>query len=143
MTAARSPYAAYRHAEIDTLSQRDLIVKLYEGAERFLAQACVAMDERRIEAAHHGCTKGKAIFIELLSTLNLEQGGEIAARLRALYDFFIDRVTVANIGKDPAPIREILPIIASLREGWQQVPSEHANLSSLEANHGHALNVMT
>lgn len=140
---ASSAYSAYRSAEVETLNQRDLIVKLYEGAERFLNQACVAMQARQIEEAHHRCTKAKAIFIELLSTLNLEQGGEIAQRLRALYSFFLDQITLANTSKDPASIIAILPVIATLREGWQQVPEEDANVSSLEGNQGHALNVMS
>ena len=143
MAAARTAYSAYRSAEVETLNQRDLIVKLYEGAERFLNQARVAMQARQIEEAHHRCTKAKAIFIELLSTLNLEQGGEIATRLRALYTFFLDQITLANTSKNPATITAILPAIATLREGWQQVPEEDAHISSLEGNQGHALNVMS
>lgn len=140
---ARNAYAAYRSSEIETLNQRDLVVKLYEGVERFLARAAAAMDAHQIEPAHNDCTRSRAIITELLSTLNMEAGGEIAERLRNLYLFFIDEITRANLRKDPAIIRAIIPIVASLREAWQQIPDEHANTTSLEANHGHALNVVS
>jgi flagellar protein FliS len=139
-----SARAAYQASELGTLSQRDLIVRLYEGAERLLTQACAAMDRREIEAAHDGCQRVKAIFTELLSTLNLEAGGEIAARLRDLYGFFIARISEANLRKQPELIREILPIVATLREAWQQVPNEFADLSaSAEASRGHVVHLTT
>ncbi len=143
MAAANIAYAAYRTAEVHTISKRDLIVKLYQGAERFLVQAQTAMQNRQIEMAHNACIKTKNIFSELLVTLNMENGGEIAVSLQALYVFFINEITEANMRKDPKKIAGVLPIIATLREGWQQVPAEYANLSSLEANEGHILNVRT
>ncbi len=47
----------------------------------------------------------------------------------------------ANLRKDPALIDGILPVIATLHDAWQQVPEEHANLTSVPAsNQGHAVN---
>jgi flagellar protein FliS len=141
---AFSARAAYQSSDIGTLSQRDLIVRLYEGAERFLVQACAAMELHEVERAHDGCQRAKEIFSELLSTLNLEVGGEIATRLRDLYVFFIARIVEGNLRKQPAMIREILPIVATLREAWQQVPAEMANVSvSAEASRGHAVDLTT
>jgi flagellar secretion chaperone FliS len=135
---------AYRNAEVETLSQRDLIVKLYEAAERFLSQAQVAMANKSAELAFNGCQRAKQIFIELLATLNFEQGGEIAKQLRALYVFLITRIAEANLLKDPKILSELMPIIANLREAWQQIPSEMANVTSVPAsNQGHALNMKT
>ena len=39
--------------------------------------------------ANEGCQKAKRIFVELLSTLNFEVGGEIAERLRDIYLFLL------------------------------------------------------
>lgn len=138
-----SAYAAYRSAEVVTLSQRELIIKLYIGAERFLvlAQDCFANGQR--EAANTACMKARTIFVELLSTLNHEQGGEIAERLHALYAFFISRISQANLEMQPRLLGEILPIIADLRSGWEQIPDEFANVSSVAANDGHAFSLRT
>ena len=132
---------AYRTAEVHTSSQKDLILCLYAGLERFLRTAQAAMRNRQIEAAHQHCEKAKGILTELLSTLHLEAGGELAVQLRDLYVFLISQVVEANLRKEPALIDGILPVIATLHDGWQQVPEEHANLTSVPvSNQGHAVN---
>lgn len=144
MTIAAKAYAAYKSAQVETLTQRDLIIQLYLGAEKFLVQAQKAMDNRQIEAAHVNCVKARNIFIELASTLNFEQGAEIAQKLKDLYLFFITRISEANLLKKPEKIDEVLPLIISLREAWEQVPAELANTTSIPAgNDGHALNFQT
>ena len=64
MPPAASAYSAYRTAEVETLTQRDLIIKLYQGAERFLLQAKIGMENKQIESATEGCQKAKRIFVE-------------------------------------------------------------------------------
>jgi flagellar secretion chaperone FliS len=141
MSMAKSYTGAYRRAEVETLSQRELVVQLYRGAERFLSRARDAMLNGEIEPAHNDCQRVVAIFSELLSTLNFEQGGEIAPRLRDLYVFFMSTISESNLHKDPKPIEKILPIIAGLRSAWETIPAEHANTSMIVANDGHALNM--
>ncbi len=130
---AANAYSAYRTAELHTISQRDLIVRLYQGAERFLIQAQAAMHNKQMEMAHHNCQKAKAIFSELLATLNFEQGGAIAAQLKELYLFLIVKTVEANLRKDAKLIAQMLPIVATLREAWQQIPDEQAQITSLTA----------
>jgi flagellar protein FliS len=140
--AAAKAFAAYHSAQVETLTQRDLIIRLYQGAEKFLALAQEAMRNRKIEAAHVNCVKARDIFQELAATLNFDQGAEIAQHLKELYVFIILRISEANLLKKPEKIAEILPIIVTLREAWEQVPADLANTTSIPAgNHGHALNL--
>jgi flagellar secretion chaperone FliS len=144
MSPAATAYAAYRSAEIETTSQKDLIVRLYQGAERFLEAGRVAMEQHQPEQAMMQCRRAKEIFIELMATLNFEQGGELANQLKELYAFFIIQITEGSLRKNPGQIAALQPIIANLREGWQQIPDEHANLSSMPAgNQGHAFSLRT
>ena len=137
-------YAAYKSAQVETLTQRDLIIQLYLGAEKFLLSAQKAMDEHRIEAAHVNCIKARNIFMELAATLNFEQGAEIAQRLKDIYLFFIARISEANLLKKSEKLDDVLPIIVTLREAWEQVPADLANTTSIPAgNDGHALNLRT
>jgi flagellar protein FliS len=141
-----SPAATYRSSEIETLTPRDLVTKLFEGTERFLRQAQDAMrhQPKQIEAAHNGCSKANAILTELLSTLNFDAGGEIAIQLRDLYLFLIREITEANLRKDPARIDPLLPILGTLRSAFDGIPAEQASLSSIpEAQRGHALDLRT
>lgn len=144
MSPAVRAYNAYRSAEVETLSQRDLLVKLYQGAERFLNQAIVAMRARQIESAHDNSQKAKRIFAELLSTLNFEMGSEIAGQLRDLYLFFMAEILASNMHKDGERLVRILPVIATLREAWQAIPEEFAATSSLPSGiQGQSLDLRT
>jgi flagellar protein FliS len=144
MNAATANHrTAYRTAELQTISQRDLLVKLFTGAERFLAAAQLAMEQRQMEAAHNNCQRAKAIFFEMLSTLNFEKGGDIAQQLKELYLFLIGHIIEGNLRKSPALIAEIRPIVATLREGWERIPDEHAGSSLISLGTGHAFNLRT
>jgi flagellar secretion chaperone FliS len=138
MSPAATAYAAYRSAEIETISQKDLIVRLYQGAEKFLEAGRQAMELNQLETAMTQCRRAKDILIELMSTLNFEAGGDLARQLKDLYAFLIVQITEASMRKKPEQIAAIQPIIATLREGWQQIPDEFANVSSMPAgNEGH------
>ncbi len=132
---------AYHTAEIATLSQRDLIIKLYQGALRFLNLAIDAAKHKQTEDVHKHCLRAKKIFIELASTLNFNQGGDIATQLYELYIFFISRITEANLRKDPSLIEELIPLINSLVEAWEQVPHNLADTTSMPVNDGHSFSL--
>jgi flagellar secretion chaperone FliS len=135
-------YSAYRSAEIETISQKELIIRLYQGAERFIIEAKLAMTNNQLEKASNLCRKTRDIFVELMSTLNFEAGGEVAYQLRDLYSFIIYQVSEASLRKQPEKLDALLPIIVTLRSGWEAVPDEHANITSIpEGNDGHALNL--
>lgn len=117
---------AYQTAEISTIPQRDLLVRLYQGAERFLAHARDAMYKNQPDVAHAQCQKAKAIFSELVATLDFEAGGPVALQLRELYLYLIMKTVESNLRKDPALIDQILPVVATLRQAWQQIPAAEA-----------------
>ncbi len=135
-------YAAYRSAEVETLSQRELIVRLYQGAEKFLAAGQVAMEAGKGEDAIHQCRRARDIFVELMSTLNFDSGGDLAKQLRDLYAFIIYQISEGSLKKNAAQIASLMPIIRTLREGWEAIPDEHANVTSIpEGSRGHSLNL--
>lgn len=136
MPPSAKAYSAYRSAEVGTLSQRDLVVKLYQGVERFLIQGKTGIQNGDRELALEGCQKAKRIIVELCSTLNFEVGGEVAGQLRDLYLFFISEITRASLEQDAPAIDKLLPVIATLREAWQSIPDEHANVTSMPTQGG-------
>ncbi len=144
MAMGAQAYNAYKTAEVGTLSQRELIVKLYEGADKFLLQAEVGIYNSEWEMAHTNCSKAKAIFIELLSTLNFEKGAEIAGQLRDLYLFLIAEIIEGNMTKDAARLKKLHPINKTLLDAWREIPEEFANNGAAPAgNTGHTFNIRT
>lgn len=141
MASAASAFASYRSAEATTLSQRDLLVRLFQGVERFLSQGRLAMINKEWYQANEGCQKAKRIFVELLSTLNFEAGGEIAERLRDLYLFLIGEIVEANVHHQPERLEALMPVVATLRSAWQDIPDSEANTSSLGDRVGETFSV--
>ncbi|TVR14466.1 MAG: flagellar export chaperone FliS [Planctomycetota bacterium] len=134
MPNAAAAFAQYRKTETETLTQRDLLVRLYFGIERFINIAAQSMREKQWYEANENCQKAKRIFIELLSTLNLEVGGQLAQQLRDLYLFMITEIVESNVHHDPERILKLLPVVATLRSAWEEIPAEEANVSSLNGD---------
>jgi flagellar protein FliS len=123
------------------VSQKELIIRLYQGSERFLNAGRIAMEENRSEDAMNQCRRARDIFVELMSTLNFEVGGKVAQQLSELYTFLIYQISEASLKKNPAQLTTLMPIIRTLREGWEAIPDEHSNVTSIpEENGGHSLN---
>jgi flagellar protein FliS len=62
------------------------------------------------------------IFEEgLIAPLNLEQGGEIAANLSALYGYCVTRLTLANVKNDVAGLEEVSRLIEPVASSWKQI----------------------
>lgn len=134
-------YSSYRRSEIETLTPRDLLVKLFEGLERFVEQGALAMDNHHIEMATKNTKRIRDILFELQSTLNHEAGGEIAKLLDGLYTFMIVEVNEASLLKDSRRLRQLQRIIRPLKEGWRGVPDAHARTTSLLGESHNVINM--
>lgn len=130
---ALSPYARhYQTQSILTASPGQLVLMLYDGALRFLAQAQAgfelpASDLSRIEKINTNILRAEAILRELQSNLDMERGGELATNLNRLYDFHLEQLFRSNLRKDPAPLLETERLLRSLRDGWAEMLQKQLN----------------
>ena len=119
-----NPYAspaAYRNSSVMTASPGQLVVMLYDGMARFLKQAEISADEGAWGHASDRMTKADAILDELLITLDLEAGGEVATRLQGIYVFCKKLTIEARIERDVEKIRKTASLLAGLREAWAEI----------------------
>ena len=112
---------AYKEQSILTATPGQLIVMLYDGCLRFLFQAAYAMKENQHLEADARLTRAEAIIDELLMTLDLEQGGEIASRLQGIYVFCNRHLIEARSARDPEMIEKVGELLGELRDAWAQV----------------------
>ena len=103
------------------MDQRKLIVMLYDGAIRFLGRAVTSMETGDGYDAHKHLSKAKSIIAELLGSLNLEKGGEIASNLQRLYTYMFNELIDANMKKDVKRINQVAELLKDLRSGWQEL----------------------
>jgi flagellar secretion chaperone FliS len=117
---------AYRRIGVETgvaaASAHHLVAMLYDGFFDAVAQARGALQAGRIE--DKGRAIGRAVRIVeegLRAALDEQQGGRLAANLKALYSYVALRLTEANLRNDAAALDECVRLIEPLRTAWQAI----------------------
>jgi flagellar secretion chaperone FliS len=111
---------AYRESAVLTATPEQLVVMLYDGANRFLTQSAIAMRDDRVALAGEKLGRAERIIDELLATLDLTVG-EIAERLQALYLFFKEYLIAARLNQDASKVDEVARLMRELRSAWGQI----------------------
>ena len=119
-----NPYQQYRATKVETAGSVDLVVMLYQGAVRFIRQGISAMERDDSRSAHTDLVRAQDIIVELLGSLNREDGGQIAVQLASIYDYCFRRLVTANVKKDPAAAREVVGILRDLGTAWQEIAAQ-------------------
>ena len=112
---------AYKKASVNTLDQNKLIIMLYDGAIKNANFAVQYMESGEIEKVHDSLIKTKNIVTELLATLNMDQGGEIAKNLKSLYSYMFSQLVEANMEKKSEPVLAVIDLLKELRGAWVQI----------------------
>ena len=124
--------AAYKETRIRTASQGQLIVMLYDEAIRQLNKSLELLnlnksgkqDPARIEVIGKAIIKSRDIITELIVSLNLEQGGEIAQNLFALYTWFNKELLEAHMDMNVNRIEDVKIQISELRSAWVEIAAK-------------------
>lgn len=124
---AINPYRQYLVNKVETASPLMLIIMLYDESIKMCEQAKVDIGKNK-ESVHNKLIKAQKIITELTVSLNMEQGGEVADNLKALYVYLHMRLVEANIENDASKIDEVLRIMRDLREAWHTVNQENRKL---------------
>jgi flagellar secretion chaperone FliS len=116
-----APTAAYKQQSILTATPGQLVVMLYDGGLRFLQQGALAMRDGNLAEAGTRLARAEAIVDELLSTLDMEQGGQIASRLQGIYVFCIRHLMEARLERDADKVEKVGELLSELRDSWTHV----------------------
>ncbi len=110
--------------QVLTASPVELVLMLFDEAIRSLKKAdtAFALDTpARFELINKHLTHTQDVIRELLYSLNMEKGGEVAKNLDRLYAFMLVHLTQSNVQKNPQPAAEVREMLTTLREAWQVV----------------------
>ena len=123
--APNNGYAAYANNKIMTASPAELTLMLYEGAIKFCNIAIVACERKEIEKAHINIRKTDRIIEEFQITLNRKY--KVAEDFDNVYKYIRQRLTEANMTKDPEILEEVLEHLRTMRDTWKEVMVLTAN----------------
>ena len=118
---------AYKKASVNTLDQTKLIIMLYDGAIKNASFAVEHMKSGQIEKVHDCLIKTKNNVTELMATLNMDRGGEIANNLQSLYSYMFSQLIEANMNKKTEPVVIVIDLLKELRAAWTQINSKKKN----------------
>lgn len=125
MYAASSAIAQYQRVNnvgsVEGASPHRLILMLMNGALERMIQARGAIERRDI--ALKGAMIGKATNIigGLQGSLDRSQAPDYVDNLDRLYDYMQRRLLEANLKNDVTVINEVMDLLKTLRNTWQEI----------------------
>ena len=107
---------------VDNATPHKLVTLLFDALQQALSSACFALKNGDIPAKCKHVSHAVRILEEgLIAPLNLEDGGELAGNLYALYGYCVQRLTMANVRNDVAILEEVQRIVEPVASGWKQI----------------------
>lgn len=118
--------SAYEKMSLETsvnhASPHQLIALLFDGALHAMKLAVLCLQKGKI--AKKGAAISKAINIidnGLKSSLNFEQGGEIAENLNDLYQYISQQLVLANLHNDQEKLQFCFNLLNNIAESWREI----------------------
>lgn len=118
MALAQNPYAQYKQQSVTTAGPEKLLLMLFDGAIRFVAQAKNSILEKDIEKTNYYLLRCQDIIFELIGSLNMDF--EISHSLLPMYEYINYNLQQANIEKDLKYLEEAEGYLQEFREVWAQ-----------------------
>ena len=110
---------AYGNNRVETATQAELSLMLYEGAVKFCNIAIVALEKKDYEKTNTNIQKCRNIIVELTSTLNMKY--PVAQDFKRMYDYIFALLTEANMNKDMELLERALGELRDMRDIWKEV----------------------
>ncbi len=131
----RNASAAYAKVGLDmgveVASSHKLILMLYDGALLALATASSSLDKGdKMTMSQEIMKASNIIALGLRDSIASNDGGELAQRLSALYDYMNVRLQFANIKGDKKIIGEVSGLLHELRGAWEEIAKDPAVVSN-------------
>lgn len=126
MRISNNPYQEYQNNSVETADQQQLIIMLYEGAIHFLELAIENLDSyKTYDKANNNLLRTQDIITELMVSLDMDKGGELADNLMNLYVFMKRLLIEANMEKSPEKVYHVIDYLRNLLSAWKNV-DQHA-----------------
>jgi len=114
-------YKAYQGNQVEGAGPLGLVILTYDALNKSLGRARLGIESKNLseEATHTG--RALEAIIELSTSLNMDQGGEVAVNLSRLYSYMSTRLTDGMCSGSTASVDEVMALSATLRDGWKML----------------------
>jgi flagellar protein FliS len=115
---------AYRHADTMGRSPVDLILMVYDGAIKAMRSAADCYDRKENQAGYDEIQNAKRMVTHLYTTLDREQGGQVAEHLGKMYTWVISQLFILEATKNIDQLGQVIEVMGNLRSGWETLKSQ-------------------
>lgn len=122
--AAQHAQDTYRVNQIRMASKEQLLIITYDIGIRSCAAAERAIEAQDMEQINVNLQRAQAVIRELMVTLNLERGGDVAASLMKLYDYMYYQLIDANVKKEASSVNTVRRMLEELKATWVEAISK-------------------
>ena len=124
-TAAMNQYKKVgTNVAVDVADPHHLIQMLMDGALERINSAKYHMVQNNIAKKGEDISKAISIIDGLVTSLDMEKGGEIADNLMALYDYMQRKLLEANLSDKMDNLDEVSALMNEIRSGWSSIPQD-------------------
>lgn len=117
-------YDQYLESNVMTASPIELVRMLYRFVIEQLQDASRCHRAGDIQGRGNATTKATDGIVELLNSLNHDQGAGVSGPLTDLYSYMAARVLQGHIDQDCAPFEEVEKLMTTLLDGWTEIQEE-------------------
>lgn len=124
---------AYRQSAGNAVEDnRVVLIRLYDGAIRFIANAKRGISMHSAKIRGENISKAMAIVTELNCALDMDKGGSLSEQLRNLYRFVMMELTVGNLKNDPQALEQAETILLTLKEGFETAINQQKSAARVD-----------
>ncbi len=114
-------YHQYQRANVTSASPEMLIILLYTELLRSLNAAREAQLTKDSTAKFKHTSKAITILAELMISIDMEKGEQIALNLVMLYEYVAKKLLQAGRSATTEPFDEAIRLLAPLKEAWEAI----------------------
>jgi flagellar protein FliS len=122
-----NPYNNYLETKVLFASPLELVTILFASAIEALGLARGALAAADPPARASAVSRASAVLMELIQSLDRDNGGELARQLIELYDYILRRIQQGHASGEDQPFSEAIQLLTTLLDGWNQVLAANAH----------------
>jgi len=114
-------YKTYQGNQVEGAGPLGLVLLTYDALYKSLGRARMAATNG--DFLFEGQQTGRALeaLVELSTSLNMEDGGEVAANLSRLYYYMNERLVSEMCSGSVAALDEVMDLTQTLRDAWKSL----------------------
>ena len=126
-----SAYQVYQGNQVEGAGPLGLVLLSYEALFKSLGQARLAIQANDMVAEAQHTSRAMEALIDLSSSLNMEEGEQVAQSLASLYVYMMNRLSEGLCSCSTDHVDEVIQLVQKLREGWSELAAQKNRVVSM------------